>query len=1150
MAILAGYVGWMVALVVAHYTVPGGRAVTWALIGCSGIAAMLAGLARYRPARKVPWLLLALSNLCALTGQLIAMIVTKAPLEDPTAPEAAVLYLLTYPLSVAGLILIIRAKGLVTDLQGSIDTLIMTIGLGLALAWIFLFHPGHPPAGLPSPGRALAYAYPVGDVIILGVVVRLLAPGIAWGRVMQLLAIGALGALVSDVATGRSWIEGPVSGARAFDLGWAACYTAWGAATLHPDFARLSDPAASHTERKNDPRARWARMTMLLVTALIPPVFLVARTFFGDPNIVERSAAATSATLFILVLWRLWGMSLSQERTLSRERALRMTAGALASATTIDRIGAIVRQATGDLIGQRQDHEALFAVRREDRLTLVTGSSAEAASPSELASLVPGWLPRLRERKSGEPRLVPAAGLQEKERAAAARAGFGSVLYCPLVLTNRPSGDPLIGLIAVFGGHQMLADKSSALRILASQVALALERVMLSGEVVRQQGEALFRTLVQDALDVILVLDDDGIIKYASSSATRLYGDITVKGASGRDLVAASELVRSYEPAAPAAGEDVYNGLYRITRHDGKRLLAEVRLTDLRDDESVQGRVLTVRDVTEQHELEDELQHQAFHDTLTGLPNRALFTDRAERAIAAARRSETVTAVLFVDLDDFKIVNDTMGHAVGDELLTGVAERLSSVTRKSDTAARFGGDEFALLIESLPDAGAAEAFADRVITAFTEPFELSAGSVLAGATVGVSTTADSSDVSELLQHADLSLYSAKSEGKRRWHRYTSVLSAGINKRREMQEALEETVANSDFTLTYQPVVELTAGAIHGFEALVRWPHPVRGAVPPAELIDLAEETGLIVPLGSWILSQAIRDMARWRGTDPDPQQPGIFINVSARQFQDPGFVLGLRRCLDETGLAASAVILEVTESALLQRNDHTRSDLAELKDLGVRLALDDFGTGYSSLSYLRDLPIDVLKIDKAFIDAITGPQGRKFAEVIISFAHALDIEVIAEGIETEEQRAPLIEMGCRLGQGYLLARPMEWRAAEVLLQSGRPLTRQESRHGAPWQQPSPATWPGGRPGPSPATQPGEQDASGRDEGSLAAAQGRRGLAGALAPQHVSFLLVGRASHRGGSRAVRPGARAALTLVRPRPEQESSHAPATARRHVS
>jgi EAL domain-containing protein (putative c-di-GMP-specific phosphodiesterase class I) len=272
----------------------------------------------------------------------------------------------------------------------------------------------------------------------------------------------------------------------------------------------------------------------------------------------------------------------------------------------------------------------------------------------------------------------------------------------------------------------------------------------------------------------------------------------------------------------------------------------------------------------------------------------------------------------------------------------------------------------------------------------------------------------------------------------------------------MQRTLEDTLARSAFTLAYQPIVELATGAIRGFEALVRWPQPVRETtVPPAEFIELAEETGLIVPLGSWILKQAITDVAHRCGTDldPGPRQPCISVNVSVRQFRDLGFVGGLRRCLDETGLVPSAVVLELTESSLLRRDERIRSDLAELKDLGVRLSIDDFGTGYSSLSYVRELPIDILKIDKSFVDVITEPQGQKFAEIIISFAQAIEVEVIAEGIETEEQRAALMAMGCRIGQGYLLAMPMEWRAAEVLLRSGRPLTREESRRGASWQLP-------------------------------------------------------------------------------------------------
>jgi diguanylate cyclase (GGDEF)-like protein len=729
--------------------------------------------------------------------------------------------------------------------------------------------------------------------------------------------------------------------------------------------------------------------------------------------------------------------------SLNRERMLQRTGAELARASTVDGIGTIVRKAVRDLIGQPSG-EALFAVRRADELIVVATSSGRLAPSSTLARLVPHLLPRLQLLEPGAPPLVPVTGLGPEEKAAAIGAGFESILVCPLVLTNQRAGDPLIGLISAGGEWRTLSAMSPALEILANQVTPALERIALCEEVARQRGEALFRTLVQDALDVILVLGDDGIVKYASPSATRLFGDIPIDGAKADTLAADFERVMTHPVSGPGTGTgtgtEACAGLYQITRRDGQRLFVEARLTDLRHDETVQGRVLTIRDVTEQHQLK----FQALHDTLTGLPNRALFTDRAEHAITLAQRTQMVAAILFIDLDDFKIVNDTMGHAVGDELLAGAAERLATVARESDTAARLGGDEFALLIENLRDPAAAEEFADRAVAAFSEPFELSSGSVLAGATVGVATTQDSSDVGELLQHADLSLYAAKAEGKRRWHRYEPTLSARINKRREMQEKLEDALARSAFTLAYQPIVVLANGTIDALEALVGWPRPDGATVPAEDFIELAEETGLIIPLGSWILRQAIADTARWRRTDLDPQQPKICINVSARQFRDPGFVDGLRQCLHETGIVASAVVLELPERSLLRRDERVTSALRELKDLGVRLVIDDFGTGsgYSSPALFRELPILALKIDKSYVDAITEAQGRKFAEVIIDFARAIEAGVIAQGIETEEQLALLTEMGCRLGQGNLLAAPMNAQAAEGLLRSGRPLTHQ------------------------------------------------------------------------------------------------------------
>ena len=712
---------------------------------------------------------------------------------------------------------------------------------------------------------------------------------------------------------------------------------------------------------------------------------------------------------------------------------LRLTGSALAKATTVDGIGMITGQAVGDLVGQQPASVALFAVRMrdEDGLTVVATSSADLAPSDELAKLVPRWLPRAGLLDSDEPKLVLAADLDPEEKAAALRAGFGSLLVCPLVLGNRPSGDPLIGVLAVLGEHQMLSGMSSALGILANQVALALERVLLYEEVVRQRGAALFRTLVHDVLDVILVVDDDMIVKYASPSATTVYGDIPIEGAK-IDALAGFEQVTTRPAADPCAG---HTGLWRITRRDGGQLLVEARVSDLRDDETVRGQVVTIRNVTEAHRIEEQLKYQAFHDGLTGLPNRALFTDRAEHALAIAQRNGTTVAMLFTDVDDFKVVNDLMGHAVGDELLQGVAGRLAALARASDTTARLGGDEFALLIEDLPDATAAEAVAGRVIDAFSKPFQLSAGSVLASVTVGVATTADSSDVSELLRHADMSLYAAKSRGKRRWHRYSPALCAAMAKRRQLQHILEDTVARSEFTLTYQPIVRLTTGAIRGFEALIRSPRLAGEAVSREELLELAEETGLIVPLGSWVLQEAITDMARWRGTDPDPGQPGIGVNVTGRQFRDPDFVPGLRRCLDETGLVPSALVLELAEGSLRHRDGQVMSGLTQLKDLGVRLAIDDFSAGACSPSDLDELPIDTLKIGKPVVDAITEPRGRRFAELIIGFADTLEVEVIAEGIETDEQRALLTEIGCQFGQGSLLAMPMDRRATEALLWS-------------------------------------------------------------------------------------------------------------------
>jgi diguanylate cyclase (GGDEF)-like protein/PAS domain S-box-containing protein len=550
---------------------------------------------------------------------------------------------------------------------------------------------------------------------------------------------------------------------------------------------------------------------------------------------------------------------------------------------------------------------------------------------------------------------------------------------------------------------------------------------------------AHFRTLVQDTSDAILIIGDDGKVRYATPSATSIFGDIGVEGVYLWDLVKdgeRNEVTRALTRMREHVGRTSYYEDMRITRRDDVGVQVQVRCSDLRGDSTVGGLVLTLRDVTAQRRLEDELKHRAGHDALTGLPNRLLFQDRAAGGLVRTQRDRTVAGVLFVGLDDFKVVNDTMGHSAGDELLVAAGIRLSAAVRDSDTVARLGGDEFALLIENVADSAAVDAFAERIVQAFGEPFALADGSVVSTATVGVATTQESADVGELLRHADLALYAAKAAGKRQWRRYLPVLSAGMVRRREVQAALEEAVKNSGFTLAYQPIVGLIDGEIAGFEALVRWRHPQWGMMQPGQFIELAEETGHIVPLGSWVLGQAAADLAQWVRQAP----LYVSVNVSARQFRDPGFVDGVRRVLAESGLAPSALMLELTESVLLRRDERIHSDLMELKAIGVKLAIDDFGTGYSSLSYLRELPIDVLKIDKSFVDGIgLSDQRLALVEAIIRIARTLDLEVIAEGIETEAQRDLLVSMGCQFGQGYLLAMPVEADHAEALVRIGRGL---------------------------------------------------------------------------------------------------------------
>jgi diguanylate cyclase (GGDEF)-like protein/PAS domain S-box-containing protein len=549
---------------------------------------------------------------------------------------------------------------------------------------------------------------------------------------------------------------------------------------------------------------------------------------------------------------------------------------------------------------------------------------------------------------------------------------------------------------------------------------------------------AQFRSLVHNASDLITVVDAGGTIRYQTPSAERLVGLAADEliGTRYLDLVDASDEahVRALLGELAGAPGTTATAEYRLCHNDGSSRFVESIVSSMVTDQSVRGLVLNTRDVTDRKMLEEELAHQAFHDSLTGLSNRAVFRDRVNHALTRADRHGTSLTVLLLDLDGFKMVNDSLGHDAGDVLLVAVGARIQECGRASDTVARLGGDEFALLLEDDGDEGRARAVADRVLGALAAPFEVQGREVFVRASIGIAISGGAAaNTEELIRNADTAMYAAKAAGKGRYEIFQPVMHTRALRQFEVQADLQRALEREEFTVLYQPIVDITSGAVTGMEALVRWLHPTRGLLPPIEFIGVAEESGLIVPLGRWVLFEACRQTTEWRASYPEALGLTISVNLSTRQLLEPDLVQQVGRVLEETGLDPGALVLEITEGSLMQDVAATAVKLHHLKELGVRLAIDDFGTGSSSLAYLRQFPIDLLKIDKSFVDQMTtvGSEGPALVRAIIELAQTFHLQTVAEGIEEGEQLDELRSAGCHSGQGYLFARPLASDAMEA-----------------------------------------------------------------------------------------------------------------------
>lgn len=1021
---MAVYVALVAALSAAYMTLPVLRAPLWALIGLGGGTAVLVGVHVHRPAHRWPWWVLASGLLAFAAGDTYYNVVEQYfQASNPFPSPADASYLAVYPLLAAGLFGLVRYRWAGRDLPSLLDALIITGGLALPV-WVYLVQPLTEVEGLTWTQRAISIAYPLGDVLVLALLARLLTPGFVTGHnpAVRLLVLGTFTLLAFDIAYGILQLNGLWQTGTLLDMGWIVFYTAWGLAALHPSMVELT--AYTHQRQPLLPPPR--RLVVLASATLIAPAILLTEGLLDSAH-DAAVIAAFSGTLFLLVILRLAGMVVAHRKAVDRELALRGAASSLVAAVTTEEITRTCE-------------------------TTVAALSGPGALPGTLL-LEPGDSPPVLSAALDlrRTRLVRAATLGPE--IAARLHASQSALVCPMIQRDRPAGDQPPGVLIAAGTEKQLTEIWGSLEILASHAGLAKERIALRREIIRRESEAYFRTLVRNASDVILIVDDDDTVRYASPSAKAVFGDVRLVGAGLPGLVDPRDRDRAVRVLAAmrGGGQQEPHDYWWLPR-DGGRIEVEVRCSDLREDPTVRGLVVTLRDVTEQRQLEHELTQRAFHDALTGLPNRTLLLERIERALLRGRRESTLTCVLFIDLDDFKVVNDTLGHSVGDRLLAAVGSRVSRSLRRSDTAARLGGDEFAVLMEDAKQPVDAEILAAQVVQALSRPFQLSGDSVSVSASVGVATAVDSAGAEELLAHADLALYAAKAAGKRQWRRFQQRLHVRMLERHDLQASLDRALADEEFALRYQPVVDIGAhgGPAHGapqaaeivgFEALARWPHPRRGLVPPQQFIPLAEETGHITPLGAWVLGSATSDIAGLQSAGASSgRHPYISVNVSARQFSDPGFLDEVRSALETPGLAPGSLQLELTESVLMRRDGQIQAVMRTLTDLGVRIAVDDFGTGFSSLRYLREFPVDVLKIDKSFIDDIAD-DARQLAlvEGIVHLADTMGLQVIAEGIEEPAQRDLLAGMGCGFGQGYLFARPLTAEQGERLLRRRRGL---------------------------------------------------------------------------------------------------------------
>jgi diguanylate cyclase (GGDEF)-like protein/PAS domain S-box-containing protein len=550
-----------------------------------------------------------------------------------------------------------------------------------------------------------------------------------------------------------------------------------------------------------------------------------------------------------------------------------------------------------------------------------------------------------------------------------------------------------------------------------------------------RRSERRFSALVTSSSDIVTIVGTDGMLQYASPAFESVlgYSSAAAQSLMGETLLHPDDRAGLRDAMAAAGGSgSAINEEIRLRRADGEWLWFEAAITNLTADPDVNGFVADLRDITRRKDAEDRLAHAALHDSLTGLPNRTLILNRAEQLLARARRQNSQVAALFLDLDNFKDINDTLGHEAGDELLAAVATRMAAALRQGETLGRLGGDEFVVLVEGASLVLGAHVVAERIADVLAIPFSISASEVPIEVTVSIGIAeGDRAITGELLRDADIALYRAKAAGKHCAVAFTPSMREAVDDHRTAELDLHRALENDQYFLLYQPTFDLATGVINGVEALLRWRHPERGIVQPNDFIPVLESTRVIVAVGEWVLRDACRQGALWHSQG---HRISVSVNISGVQLERDRIIDDVHGALSASGLDPNMLVLELTETTLMHDVEATLVRLSLLKTLGVRLAIDDFGTGYSSLAYLRQFPIDVLKIDQTFVSGITdSDESAAIVHTLVQLGNVLGLETVAEGIETNSQRVRLQAENVSVGQGYLFSRPLEVEGINRLL---------------------------------------------------------------------------------------------------------------------